>query len=102
MSGVPVRVCSVCGRAVFPGRLLCPRCGADDWRSEEVDAGVVEEVTVLRRAPGGALPEPVTLGTVLLDGDVRVVARLEPTVRPGASVRLEYRDGVPVARPKEP
>jgi uncharacterized OB-fold protein len=102
VSGIPVAVCSACGRAVFPARLLCPRCGANSWHSEDVDQGVVEEVTLLRRAPGGKLAEPVPLGTVQLDGDVLVVARLEPTMEPGAPVRLEYRDGVPVASPAEP
>jgi uncharacterized protein len=102
VSGVPVAVCSACGQAVFPARLLCPRCGAGDWRSEDVGLGVVEETTLLRRAPGGPLPEPVPLGTVRLQGDVLVVARLQPTMRQGDSVRLEYRDGVPVAKPEEP
>jgi len=99
--GVPVAVCSACGRAAFPARLLCPRCGANDWRTEEAHEGVVEETTFLRRAPGGPLPEPVPLGTVRLDGGVLVVARLGPAMRPGESVRLEYRDGVPVALPTQ-
>jgi uncharacterized protein len=102
VSGVPVSVCSACGHAVFPARLLCPRCGGNDWRSEEMRLGVVEETTLLRRAPGGPLPEPVPLGTVRLEGGPLVVARLEPTVRPGTSVRLQYRDGVPVAQPTQP
>jgi uncharacterized protein len=96
-----VAVCSTCGQRVFPERLLCPRCGANDWRSEEVSEGVVEETTLLRRAPGGPPAEPVPLGTVRLEGGVLVVARLEATMRPGASVRLEYRDGVPVAQPTQ-
>ena len=61
----------------------------------------MEETTRLERAPGGPLPESVPLGTVRLDGGVVVVARLEATMRPGDSVRLEYRDGVPVALPTQ-
>jgi uncharacterized OB-fold protein len=67
-----------------------------------VSRGVVEETTLVRRAPGGRPAEPVPLGTVRLEGGVLVVARLAATMRPGASVRLEYRDGVPVAKPEEP
>ncbi len=100
--GLRISVCSACGHAVFPARLLCPRCGADEWRSENVGAGVVEEATLMERAPGGPLAMPVALGSVRLEGGVVVVARLEPTMKPGASVRLEYRDGVPVASPAEP
>jgi uncharacterized OB-fold protein len=65
----------------------------------QVYKGVVEELTVLRRAPGGPLPAPVTIGTVWLEDGVRIVARVEAGVDPGAAVRLQYRDGVPVAGP---
>lgn len=101
-AGVPVSVCSACGHAVFPARIFCPRCGASEWESREVDQGVVEEATVVRRVPGGPPPAPVPLGTVRLEGGVLVVARLEAGVEEGASVRLEYRDGVPVARTETP
>jgi uncharacterized OB-fold protein len=100
--GVPVSICSVCGHAVFPARLLCPRCGASAWEEREVDKGVVEEATGVQRAPGGALPIPVPLGSVRLQGGVPVVARLDAEVEEGHFVRLEYRDGVPVARTTEP
>jgi uncharacterized protein len=95
--GLPIRVCSACGHAVFPPRLLCPRCGGAEWRTEEVGSGVVEEATVLERAPGGPVSPAVRLGSVRLEDGVVVVARLEGGVEPGDSVRLEYRDGVPVA-----
>lgn len=65
-------------------------------------AGVVEEATLVERAPGGPLATPVRLGSIRLEGGVVVVARLESAVGPGDSVRLEYRDGVPVAYPKAP
>jgi uncharacterized OB-fold protein len=100
--GVPVRRCSACGHAVFPARVLCPRCGSDEWERREVDAGVVDGATLVRRAPGGSLPVPVPVGTVRLEGGVLVMARLEPGVEEGDSVRLDYRDGVPVARTTEP
>jgi uncharacterized protein len=96
--GLPISVCSNCGHAVFPHRLLCPRCGGAEWRNEEVGSGDVEEVTILRRAPGGPITVPVPLGTVRLESGVVVVARLEGALEPGDPARLEYRDGVPVAR----
>jgi uncharacterized protein len=102
VSGLPVSICSACGHAVFPARLLCPRCGGSDLKIREVDAGVVEEATVVRRAPGGPLPAPVQVGAVRVADGPLVLARLEPSVTSGDSVRLEYRDGVPVARNRTP
>jgi uncharacterized protein len=100
--GLPIFACAHCGHTVFPARLLCPRCGNSEWQSIDVTEGVVEESTVLRRAPGTSSLEPVHLGSVRVAGDVVVVARLEPGVDSGTSVRLEYRDGVPVAHAREP
>jgi uncharacterized protein len=100
--GLPISVCSACGHAVFPARLLCPRCGGDEWRSEDVGAGLVEEATVVERAPGGPLATPVALGSIRLESGVVVVARLESGLGRGDSARLEYRDGVPVAYPTAP
>jgi uncharacterized OB-fold protein len=67
-----------------------------------VSAGVVEEATLVERAPGGPLTEPVALGSIRAEGGLVVVARLESVLGPGDSVRLEYRDGVPVAYPTAP
>ena len=87
---------------MFPARVLCPSCGASAWEGLQVDEGVVEEATAVERAPGGPLPIPVRLGSVRLPGGVLVVGRLGRGVEEGRSVRLEYRDGVPVAEAKEP
>jgi uncharacterized OB-fold protein len=100
--GLSISVCSACGHAVFPARLLCPQCGSDEWRSEDVGAGVVEEATLVERAPGGPLVTPVALGSIQLERGLVVVARLEARLERGDSVRLEYRDGVPVAYPTAP
>jgi uncharacterized OB-fold protein len=102
VSGVPVSMCSACGLAVFPARLRCPRCGGSEWATTEVVEGVVEDATAVRRAPGGPLPAPVQVGAVRVAGGPLVLARLEPGTAAGASVRLEYRDGVPVARNRTP
>ena len=99
MSGVPVTVCEVCGRRFFPARLACPACGNSRWRREEVEDGVVEGVTIVRRAPGRALAAPVRLACVRLAGGPPVVARLAPGAGAGNRVRVELDEGVPVARP---
>ena len=98
MRGVPVSVCMSCGHRSFPERLLCPRCGGGDRRREWVEAGTVEEATLLRRAAGRAYEEPVVLASVRLSAGPRVIARLEERLPPRTSVSLDLRDGAPVAR----
>jgi uncharacterized OB-fold protein len=88
--------CGRCGHVVFPARLWCPRCGASDWRPREPGAGIVEEVTIVRRAPGG-LAAPVRLGSVRLDAGPLVTARLDPGVGAGSRVYVALADGAPIA-----
>ena len=102
MNGLPLAICSACGHSVFPTRLLCPRCGSSEWEGREVEEGVVEDVAVVRRVPGGELGAAVPLGTVRVEGGALVLARLEGGVEEGASVRLEYRDGIPIASQSTP
>ena len=80
-----VPVCAACGRAVFPRRLLCPDCGGTQWRSESVDAGVLEATT--ERDGAGAVRTP--LGPLL-------IARLERNPRPDAEITLDEDGVVPV------
>ena len=97
MSGVLVSVCPACGWRGFPRRLWCPSCGAERLSEEEVHAGVVEDATVLRRATGHELEGGVPLGTILLDGGGRAIARL---IDAGADERVgvRFEDGALVAR----
>jgi uncharacterized protein len=96
-SGVPVQRCTSCGRHWFPERLACPACGSFELDAAVAVEGVVEEVTLLRRAPGRTLDVPVRLATVRLAEGPRLVARLAADEEPGATVRLDLVDGAPVA-----
>ena len=98
--GLPVLVCTRCGRVVFPERILCPDCGGSEWRRSRIEGGVVETATTLRRAPGG-IQTPVPIGTVRLDGGPPVVARLAAAASPGDRVLLDDDEGVPATRPGE-
>jgi uncharacterized OB-fold protein len=99
VTGPAVTVCERCGWRGFPRRLWCPVCGADELGDEEVSAGIVEEATFVRRAPGrGAMD--VRIGTVRLEGGGLAIARLE-----GADVfnevDLAVEAGALVARPSD-
>jgi uncharacterized OB-fold protein len=100
MSRVLVSVCAACGWRGFPQRLWCPSCDADRLGEEEVRAGLVEDATVLRRSAGRELGGEVPLGTVLLDGGGRAIARLVEAAS-GDRVGVGFEDGTLVARPEE-
>jgi uncharacterized protein len=86
---IPVQVCDACGHAVFPERVLCPRCGSRDWHAVEAAGGVAAEVTT-HRAGGRVASVATSLGPV-------VIARAAPGVVPGTEVDLELEGGAPVA-----
>jgi uncharacterized protein len=88
--GLLVYVCARCERMVFPARILCPACGGSEWRREWVDAGIVEEVTIV-------CDEAVRIGSVRLEGGPAIVVRLGPEAEPGSRVRLGLEEGAPVA-----
>jgi len=84
-----VFVCGSCGRAAFPQRLLCPDCGARDWREEPVESGVLEAVADRGEVRLGAVRTP--LGPL-------AIARVEGDAQAGTEVALDEDGEVPVAR----
>ncbi|HKI91702.1 MAG TPA: zinc ribbon domain-containing protein [Gaiellaceae bacterium] len=84
-----VFVCGSCGRAAFPQRLLCPDCGARDWREERVESGVLEAVADRGEVRVGAVRTPL--------GPLAIV-RVEGDAQAGAEVALDEDGEVPVAR----
>jgi uncharacterized OB-fold protein len=81
-------VCSFCGRAVFPRRLLCPDCGGSEWRREPVETGMLEAATE-REVRVGAVRTP--LGPL-------AITRIESGAEPGAEVSLDQDGDTPLAR----
>lgn len=88
-----VQVCDSCAHAVFPERVLCPRCGSRDWHEAPAGPGTVQQVTT-HRAGGHIASVATDLGPV-------VVARADDAVAPGARVRLSDDRGAPVASPHD-
>ena len=84
-----VCVCTRCGHAVHPPRILCPVCANGTWRAEPAPEGIAEEVT--ERA--GA--EPVRLAAVRTDRGPRAIARIAQgeDVQAGERVALTVEDG---------
>lgn len=82
-------VCGSCGRTVFPERLLCPDCGARDWREQPVESGVLESV---------AEQGEVRIGIVRTPPGPLAVVRVQGEAREGDQVMLAEDGEVPVAR----
>lgn len=84
-----VCVCTRCGHAVHPPRILCPACANDGWREEQAAQGVAEEITERAGDDG------VRLVAVRTDRGPRAIARIAQghDVRPGQRVVLTVEDG---------
>jgi Rubredoxin-like zinc ribbon domain (DUF35_N) len=94
MSPLVVQRCAPCGLAVFPPRLLCPRCGAMRWDRATLDQGRIEDVTDLPDAP--------PLLTVRAAAGPMVMARGRPGLEAGDLVRLSRApDGAVRADPAQ-
>ena len=89
MTELRVTVCT-CGHAVFPPRVLCPRCGSRDWHDEPGGPGTAEQLTTHR--DGGHI------ASVVLDRGPVVVARADG-IAAGARVTLEDDYGRMIAFP---
>jgi uncharacterized OB-fold protein len=89
MKELSVPVCSN-GHAVFPPRVLCPRCGSRDWHDEQAGPGTAVQVTTHRA--GGHV------ASVVLDAGPVVVARADG-IAPGSRVELEDDQGRIIALP---
>lgn len=71
--------CSSCRSVYFPERLVCRRCGGDDFQTLPVRAGVVQGVTELEAG--------VVIVDVLAAG-IRVVASCSGSPRTGEELEL--------------
>ncbi len=91
-------VCGRCGRSFFTPQVVCPYCGAPDWRYEpSAGRGAVYSFTVVHRPPEPAFEAPyvlaivdVTEGWSLLSwivgcppGEVRIGMDVEVRFTPG-------------------
>lgn len=89
MTELRVQVCDACGHAVFPRRVLCPRCGTREWHEAPAGPGTVEQVTT-HRAGGHIASVALVAGPV-------VVARAGDDLAAGTRVTLVDDGGAPVA-----
>lgn len=90
--------CTKCGKILYPPRLVCPDCGARDFKQVVLPRnGTVLTFTIIRVPPAGFTEQtPLPLALIELENGVRLMAQLadveDPaTVKIGMPVRLEFR-----------
>lgn len=102
-----VAECRTCGYLAYPPRILCPRCGAGEWKRRLAESGVVTEVTVRRpvfkrrQLPWGNWldQEATRLAAVQSDAGVRIIARVPEGVEIGDRVSLVAQGSTAIALP---
>ncbi|MCK4766631.1 MAG: Zn-ribbon domain-containing OB-fold protein [Candidatus Aminicenantes bacterium] len=70
--------CSKCGSIQFPGRVICPDCGATEMETVKLSGkGELASYTVIRVAPTGFTDlAPYAVGVVQLEEGMRVMGQV--------------------------
>ena len=94
--GFAVGKCRNCGALYFPRRLICRRCGADDWTDAVVSEAIIEEATTVARAIGRADGGASHLASARTPEGLCLVVGLDAPLPRGRRITLSGRDGAPV------
>ena len=95
-SGFIVGQCRNCGALYFPRRLICRRCGADDWTDGVISEAIIEETTTVARAIGRADGGASHLASARTPEGLCLVVGLDAPLPLGTRITLSGRDGAPV------
>jgi uncharacterized protein len=93
--GFTIFRCQGCGAALFPQRLLCPRCHGAAFATERVEEGVVEDISTIRHMIGQTDWKPRVIANVRVTDDLRITAGLLDASADGAAIDLYENDGAP-------
>jgi uncharacterized OB-fold protein len=93
--GFTIFRCTNCKAALFPQRLLCPRCHAAEFAPERVESGTVEDISTVRHMIGQADWKPRVIANVLTKDDLRITVGLLDASGPGAAIDLYEDQGAP-------
>jgi uncharacterized OB-fold protein len=93
--GVTIWRCQQCKAALFPQRLLCPRCHGAEFAPERADEGTVEEISIIRHMIGQADWKPRRIANVLVKDGLRMTVGLRDESDPGTAIDLYEDAGAP-------
>jgi uncharacterized OB-fold protein len=100
-AGLTIFRCAQCGARYFPRRMMCHRCGGQDFAEESAHEAVVEEVSVIRHMLGQENWQPRRIASVRIGEDLRITVGLADESGPGATVALSQDGLSPFGRAKE-
>jgi uncharacterized OB-fold protein len=92
-----VAKCAQCGAVYFPRRLICRRCGANDWTDVQVSEAVIEEATTVSHSVGSEGEGQRHFATARTSEGLRLVIGSSELLNRNARVRLAAKDGAPFA-----
>ncbi|HET9903929.1 MAG TPA: zinc ribbon domain-containing protein [Xanthobacteraceae bacterium] len=93
--GFTIFRCRNCGAALFPERLLCPRCHGADFAPERRDRGTVEEISTIRHMIGQTDWKPRVIANVRVAEDLHITVGLLDSSGPGDTIDLYEKAGAP-------
>jgi len=99
-AGVPIWRCANCRAGYFPEPLLCPRCHGGVFAAEQVEQGVVQEVSVIRHMIGQENWQPRRIANVLTSAGSLMTVGLRDESGPGATIELFEEGTAPFGRAK--
>lgn len=99
--GLGIWRCADCRTALFPQRLLCPRCHGARFAPDRVYEAVVEEVSVIRHMLGQSDWRPRRIASVRTADGQRITVGLTDESGPGTVIELFEEDTAPFGAAKE-
>jgi uncharacterized OB-fold protein len=99
--GLGIWRCADCRTALFPQRLLCPRCHGARFAPDRVYEAVVEEVSVIRHMLGQSDWQPRRIASVRTADGQRITVGLTDESGPGTVIALFEQDTAPFGAAKE-
>ena len=100
-AGVGIWRCVKCRAAVFPQRLLCPRCHGDTFEPDRVHEAVVEEISVIRHMLGQTDWQPRRIASVRTSDGQRITVGLTDDTEPGTVIELFEEGTAPFGKAKK-
>jgi uncharacterized OB-fold protein len=98
--GVTIWRCAGCRAALFPARLLCPRCHGARFETERVHEATVEEVSTIRHMVGQENWQPRRIANVRVFDDLRITVGLLDEAGPESTIALFQDSEAPFGRAK--
>jgi len=93
--GVTIFRCQSCNAALFPQRLLCPRCHGQTFAEDRVQQGRVEEISIIRHMIGQENWKPRWIANVSTVDGLSITVGLRDESGPGTVIDLYEDAGAP-------